>query len=84
MQPSPIAETRGPVDPSCRVITRKPLYFEVLGQPTQPTSAAAFWRPSSARGAALKRQEEDGDADDGDAEEGGGITPSRRKACGTE
>jgi hypothetical protein len=32
----------------------------------------------------VKRQEETGDADDGDAEEGGGITPSRRKACGTE
>jgi hypothetical protein len=32
----------------------------------------------------LKRQEEGGDADDGDAEEGGGIAPSRRKACGTE
>jgi hypothetical protein len=30
MQPSPIAETRGPVDPSCRVITRNPLYFEFL------------------------------------------------------
>src|SRR5215216_5118512 len=35
MQPSPIAETRGPVNPSCRVINRKPSSVpRVPGKPT--------------------------------------------------
>jgi hypothetical protein len=83
MQPSPIAETRGPVDPSCRVITKKPLYSS--SWPTYPTDLSYRLLTSvSPRDTAVKRQEETGDADDGDAEEGGGIAPSRRKACGTE
>jgi hypothetical protein len=63
---------------------QKPSVLRVPGQPTQPISVAAFWRRSVSRDTALKREEEAGDADDGDAEEGGGVSPSGRSACGPE
>ena len=62
MQPSPIAETRGPVDPSCRVITRNLLYFE--SWPTYPTDLSYDLLASvGPRDADLKREEEAGDAE---------------------
>jgi hypothetical protein len=45
---------------------QKPPVPRVPGQPTQPISAAAFWRRSVPRDTALKREEEAGDADDGE------------------
>jgi hypothetical protein len=73
MQPSPIAETRGPVDPSCRVITRNLQYFEFLANLPNRSQLPPFWRRSVPRDTALKCQEEASDADDGDAEVGGGL-----------
>src|SRR6187401_2012185 len=43
MQPSPIAETRRPADPSCRVITEGLLHTSSSGKTYQPISTAAFW-----------------------------------------
>lgn len=43
MQPSPIAETRRPADPSCRVITEGLLHTSSSGKTYQLISTAAFW-----------------------------------------
>ena len=45
MQPSPIADTRRPADPSCRVITGRPPPYRVPAKPTPIASDARTAQP---------------------------------------